>query len=55
MDFDNLVNIVLVVIIFTKRNFSFGRTTKLDSCFNGVFLNNGKINFLLFKFQIDKT
>ena len=55
LDFDDLVNIVLVVIIFAKRNFSFGRTTKLDSCFNGVFLNNGKINFLLFKFQINKT
>ena len=55
LHFDDLVNIVLVVIIFAKRNFSFSRTTKLDSCFNEVFLNNEKINFLLFKFQINKT
>ena len=47
MDIDDLVNIILVVIIFAKRNFSFSRTTKLDSCFNGVFLNNGKIKFFI--------
>ena len=54
LDFDDLVNIVLVVIIFAKRNFSFSRTTKLDSCFNGVFLYNGKINFYYLNFKLIK-